>query len=69
MFRILAQEGGPLEVTFGSFENTWLWIVLAISLVALAFAWYLRAKVLAEPEGSDKMRRSPPRSRKGRRPT
>ena len=49
-----AQEGGPLEVTFGSFENTWLWIVLAISLVALAFAWYLRAKVLAEPEGSDK---------------
>jgi len=56
MFRILAQEGGPLEVTFGSFESTWLWIVLAISLVALAFAWYLRAKVLAEGEGSEKMR-------------
>jgi K(+)-stimulated pyrophosphate-energized sodium pump len=56
MFRVLAQEGGPLEVTFGSFENTWLWIVLAISLVALAFAWYLRAKVLAEGEGTDKMR-------------
>ena len=36
MFRVLAQEGGPLEVVFGSFENTWLWIVLAISLVALA---------------------------------
>ena len=33
--RVLAQEGGPLEVTFGSFESTWLWIVLAISLVAL----------------------------------
>ena len=24
--------------------------------MALAFAWYLRAKVLAEPEGSDTMR-------------
>ena len=35
MFRILAQEGGPLEVSFGSFENTWLWIVLVVSLVAL----------------------------------
>ncbi len=56
MFRVLAQEGGPLEVTFGSFETTWLWIVLAVSLVALAFAWYLRARVLAEPEGTDKMR-------------
>src|SRR5688500_3399067 len=32
MFGVLAQEGGPLEVTFGSFENTWLWIVLAVSL-------------------------------------
>ena len=56
MFRVLAQEGGPLEVTFGSFENTWLWIVLAVSLVALAFAWFLRAKVLAEGEGSDTMK-------------
>ena len=56
MFRVLAQEGGPLEVSFGSFENTWLWIVLAVSLVALAFAWYLRARVLSEPEGTDKMR-------------
>ena len=27
MFRILAQEGGPLEVTFGSFESTWPWSV------------------------------------------
>ena len=56
MLRVLAQEGGPLEVTFTSFENTWLWIVLAISLVALVFAWYLRARVLAEPEGTPKMR-------------
>ena len=68
MFRVLAQEGGPLEVTFGSFENTWLWIVLAISLVALAFAWYLRAKVL-EGEGSDKMREIATAIQEGRRPT
>ena len=43
MFRVLAQEGGPLEVIFGSFENTVALGVLGISLVALVFAWYLCA--------------------------
>ena len=38
MFGVLAQEGGPLEVVFGSFENTALWVILGISLVALVFA-------------------------------
>jgi K(+)-stimulated pyrophosphate-energized sodium pump len=52
----LAQEDGPLEVVFGSFENTMLWMVLGISLVALLFAWYLVKAVLSEPEGTDKMR-------------
>ncbi len=52
----LAQEDGPLEVVFGSFENTMLWMVLGISLVALLFAWYLVKAVLSEPEGTEKMR-------------
>jgi K(+)-stimulated pyrophosphate-energized sodium pump len=52
----LAQEDGPLEVVFGSFENTMLWMVLAISLVALLFAWYLVKAVLSEPEGTEKMK-------------
>jgi K(+)-stimulated pyrophosphate-energized sodium pump len=52
----LAQEDGPLEVVFGSFENTMLWLVLGISLVALLFAWYLVRAVLAAPEGTDKMK-------------
>ncbi len=52
----LAQESGPLEVVFGSFENTLLWLVLGISLVALLFAWYLVRAVLRAPEGSEKMK-------------
>jgi K(+)-stimulated pyrophosphate-energized sodium pump len=52
----LAQEDGPLEVVFGSFENTMLWAVLGISLLALLFAWYLVKAVLAEPEGTEKMK-------------
>jgi K(+)-stimulated pyrophosphate-energized sodium pump len=52
----LAQEDGPLEVVFGSFENTMLWVVLVISLVALVFAWYLVKAVLAAPEGTEKMK-------------
>ena len=52
----LAQEGGPLEVVFGSFENTMLWLVLGISLVALLFAWYLVRAVLRAPEGTEKMK-------------
>jgi len=52
----LAQEDGPLEVVFGSFEDTMLWVVLGISLVALLFAWYLVKAVLAAPEGTEKMK-------------
>jgi K(+)-stimulated pyrophosphate-energized sodium pump len=53
---ILAQEGGPLEVVFGSDEVTSLWVILAISLVALVFAYYLVREVLAAPEGTEKMK-------------
>ncbi len=53
---VLAQEGGPIEAVFGSFENNALWVILGISLIALAFAYYLVREVLAAPEGTDKMR-------------
>ena len=53
---VLAAEGGPINAVFGSFENRALWVVLGISLVALAFAYYLVREVLAAPEGTDKMK-------------
>ena len=53
---VLAQEGGPINAIFGSFETNALWVILVISLVALAFAYYLVREVLAAPEGSEKMR-------------
>src|SRR5438093_280201 len=53
---VLAAEGGPINAVFGSFENRALWLVLGISLVALAFAYYLVREVLAAPEGTDKMK-------------
>jgi K(+)-stimulated pyrophosphate-energized sodium pump len=56
MFGWLAQEGGPIEATFGSGENLALWIILGVSLVALLFAYYLVREVLSAPEGSDTMR-------------
>ncbi len=53
---LLAQEGGSINAVFKSFDNAALWIILAISLVALAFAAYLRREVLAAPEGTDRMK-------------
>ncbi|MCA1727036.1 MAG: sodium-translocating pyrophosphatase [Actinobacteria bacterium] len=52
----LAQEGGPIEAVFGSFENNSLWIILGVSLIALVFAAIFRREVLAAPEGTPKMR-------------
>src|SRR3989441_6488329 len=53
----LAQEGGlGAKVVFKAFENNSLWVILAISLVALLFAAYLRREVLAAPEGTEKMK-------------
>ncbi|HZD16597.1 MAG TPA: sodium-translocating pyrophosphatase [Actinomycetota bacterium] len=56
MHGVLAQEGGPIEAVFGSFENNALWVILVISLTALVFAYYLVREVLAAPEGTEKMR-------------
>jgi K(+)-stimulated pyrophosphate-energized sodium pump len=53
---VVAQESGPINAVFGSFETNALWVILLISLVALAFAYYLVREVLAAPEGSPKMR-------------
>ena len=52
----LAQEGGPIHAVFGSFEDTALWVIFGVSLVALLFAWYLVREVLRAPEGTDKMK-------------
>jgi K(+)-stimulated pyrophosphate-energized sodium pump len=53
---ILAQEGGALTVVFTSTEESYLWVILGISLLALAFAYYLVREVLAAPEGTEKMK-------------
>jgi len=52
----LAQEGGPINAVFGSGESLALWIILGVSLVALAFAYYLVREVLGAPEGTEKMK-------------
>ncbi|OFW79339.1 MAG: sodium-translocating pyrophosphatase [Actinobacteria bacterium RBG_19FT_COMBO_70_19] len=56
MFGVLAQEGGPIEAVFGNFETNALWVILVISLLALAFAYYLVREVLGAPEGTEKMK-------------
>ncbi|HSL11716.1 MAG TPA: sodium-translocating pyrophosphatase [Actinomycetota bacterium] len=56
MLGLLAQEGGPIEAEFGSGENLALWIILAVSLVALLFAYYLVREVLGASEGTEKMK-------------
>jgi len=56
VFGVLAQESGPIEAVFGSFENRALWVILVISLLALVFAYYLVREVLAASEGTPKMR-------------
>jgi K(+)-stimulated pyrophosphate-energized sodium pump len=53
---VLAQEGGPIQADFGSFETNSLWIILLISLSALVFAYYLVREVLGAEEGTEKMK-------------
>jgi K(+)-stimulated pyrophosphate-energized sodium pump len=53
---LLAQEGGRITAIFRSFEDTALWVILGISLLALVVAWVLRRGVLATPEGTELMR-------------
>ena len=55
MHGVLAQESGPIQAVFGSFEDTFLWVTMGVSLLALVFAYYLVREVLAAPEGTEKM--------------
>jgi K(+)-stimulated pyrophosphate-energized sodium pump len=56
MPQVLAQESGRIEAVFRSFETSSLWVILVISLLALAVAWVLMRGVLAAPEGTERMR-------------
>ncbi len=53
---VLAQEGGAIRAVFGPFESNALWVVLAVSVAALLFAYCLVREVLAAPEGTERMR-------------
>ena len=53
--RLLAAEGQVLEISLKSSDVTWLWIILGLSLVALAFAGYLVRQVLAADQGTPRM--------------
>jgi K(+)-stimulated pyrophosphate-energized sodium pump len=52
----LAQESGSIDAVFRSFEDNALWVILAISLLALVVAFYFSREVLAAPEGTEKMK-------------
>ncbi len=52
---VMASEGEPLAAVFGPGEVGTLWVILGVSLVALAFAYWLVRQVLAAPQGSAKM--------------
>ena len=56
MHGVLAQESGPIQAVFGSFEDMFLWVTMGVSLLALVFAYYLVREVLAAPEGTEKMK-------------
>lgn len=53
---VLAQEGRSITVDLSSFEESSLYVIIVISLLALAFAWYLVRLVLSRPEGTEKMK-------------
>src|SRR5206468_4132350 len=53
--RLLAAEGGTITAPFGSFDTAALWIIVGVSLLALAFAGVLRRQVLAASQGSQAM--------------
>ncbi|MGH2768736.1 MAG: sodium/proton-translocating pyrophosphatase, partial [Actinomycetota bacterium] len=49
-------EARPLPIELSQLELASLWIILGISLLALAVAAFLVRQVLAQPEGTEKMR-------------
>ncbi|CAN5148054.1 sodium-translocating pyrophosphatase [soil metagenome] len=53
---LLAQEGARIDAIFRTFETNALWVILVISLLALAVAYYFSREVLRAPEGTEKMK-------------
>ena len=53
---LAAGESTALDIPpLSAFENLALWVIVAISLVALGYAWMLVRGVLAKDEGTAKM--------------
>ena len=53
---LAAGEATSLDLPpFSDFENLSLYVILAVSLVALAYAWFLVRGVLAKDEGTERM--------------
>ena len=55
MSGILAAEGGKIPVPFRTLETNALWIILAISVLALVVAYFLVKQVMSAPSGTPKM--------------
>jgi K(+)-stimulated pyrophosphate-energized sodium pump len=55
MLPLIAQEGGRINATFRTLENNALWVILAVSFVALAVAYVLVKTVLKASVGTPKM--------------
>jgi K(+)-stimulated pyrophosphate-energized sodium pump len=53
---LLVQEGSVEGIEFGGFETAVLVAVLLVSVAAIGVAFVLRRQVLANPDGTDKMR-------------
>jgi K(+)-stimulated pyrophosphate-energized sodium pump len=54
---LAAGESTKLDIPpLSAFENLALWVIVAISLVALGYAWMLVKGVLVKDEGTDKMK-------------
>ncbi len=49
-------EARELPIILKDSDITWLWVILGLSLVALAFAGYLVRQVLSADQGSDRMK-------------
>ena len=66
---LIGAEGGWQEFSLQGGEWTVLLLSVLTALLALVVGVYLARLVLAADQGTPKMRRSPRRSRRARRPT
>ena len=56
MIRLLAAEGGSQAFHLGGADKTWLYICLAAGIVGIAAGLLLARNVLADDQGTVKMR-------------